>query len=185
MPHKKPEKNDKPGLLKTSEPVFLAFAKIRKPHALHGEVTVEMLSDFPNQVAEGNDLYIGADKKPMILRSIRNAGKTYLISFKGYESRDSVEHLRNAMIYILSDALPELNADEYYHHDLIGMAVYDLSRNLIGIISEIITTGANDVYVVTSDDAEKREILLPAIKSVVREVDLESHSVFVEMPEWL
>jgi 16S rRNA processing protein RimM len=185
MPHKEPEKSNEPGLLKKSEPVFLAFAKIRKPHGLNGEVTVEMLSDFPEHVSEGDVLYIGKDYKKITLHSIRKAGKTYLISFKDHHSRDSVDHLRNEIIFILSDMLPELNSDEFYHHDLIGMMVYDLSKNLIGVISEIITTGANDVYVVTAQGAEKQEILLPAIRSVVREVDLESRCVFVEMPEWL
>lgn len=185
MSHQKPEKSNKPGLLKNSEPVFLAFAKIRKPHALHGEVSVEMLSDFPEQVSEGDTLFIGESHTQIILHSIRKTGKTYLVAFKDHASRDSVERLRNEIIYILSDALPELDEDEYYHHDLIGMTVYDMSKILIGVITEIITTGANDVYVVTSEGTEKREILLPAIKSVIREVDLESHCVFVEMPEWL
>jgi len=185
MPRHKPEKSDKPGLLEKSEPVFLAFAKIRKPHALRGEVSVEMISDFPEQVQEGDTLFIGESHAQFSLHTIRKAGKSYLISFKDHTSRDSIEHLRNEMIYILSDSLPELSTDEYYHHELIGMTVKDMSDEIIGVISEIITTGANDVYVVTSNAAEKREILLPAIKSVIRKVDLELGCVYVEMPEWL
>ncbi len=185
MSNQEPDKRNKPGLLKNSEPVFLAFAKIRKPHGLKGEVAVEMLSNFPDQFGEGDVVYIGEKKQPYTLQTIREAVKSYLLSFKECNDRNSVEHLRNLIIFIQRDALPDLTDDEYYHHDLIGMSVFDSKGNCIGEIAEIITTGANDVYVIATGQDTNNELLLPAIKSVIQEVDLVKKRVIVELPEWL
>lgn len=185
MSSPKPEKNNRPGLLKNSKPVFLAFAKIRKPHGLKGEVTVEMLSDFPDQFNKGDQVFIGETYHPYTLREIKKAAKTYLLSFQELKDRNAVEGLRNQIVYIKSDALSALPDGEYFHHDLIGMEIFDLKETFLGIISEIITTGANDVYVVTQDQDENREVLLPAIKSVIKKVDVQARRIVVDPPEWL
>lgn len=184
MSRAKSIKETKPGLLINSEPVFLAVAKILKPHALRGEVSAEMLSDFPDRLQEGKVVFLGENHQEITLHSIRETGKNYLLSFKGHSTRDSVETFRNVMVYIKSDVMPDLAENEYYHHDLLGMAVIDIHDKPVGVIAEIITTGANDVYVITSEDPEKNEILIPAIRSAVKQIDLEKRIMRIELPEW-
>ena len=174
----------KPGLLKNSEPVFLAVAKILKPHALRGEVSAEMLSDFPDRLQEGKVVFLGENHQEIAINSIRKTGKNYLFSFKGHSTRDSVESFRNVMVYIKNEVLPDLAENEYYHHDLLGMVVIDMHDKPVGVISEIITTGANDVYVITGEDPEKKEILIPAIRSAVKQINLENRIMRIELPEW-
>ena len=173
------------GLLNNSKPVFLAFAKIRKPHALQGVVAVEILSDFPDHYQEGDTVYVGDKHEKLILRSIRKAGKGYLIAFQDHNSKESVERFRNKLIFVKSESLPELDQNEYFHHDLIGIKVYDVNDKIIGSISEIISTGANDVFVIRPSVKGEKEILLPAIRSVIREVDQEKGKITVVLPEWL
>jgi len=185
MSHQKPENNAEPGLLKTSKPVFLAFAKIRKPHGLHGEISVEMLTDFPNEFDKGSIVYLGKDHVELVIDSIRKAGARYLIALQKHGDRNSVEYLRNKMMFIKSDSLPELGDGEYFHHDLIGMTVYDMENTQIGLVSEIITTGANDVYVIAPNVRDNKEILLPAIRSVIKNINLDEKRIVVKMPEWL
>jgi len=178
------EKNKKPGLLKKSEPGFLAISKIFKPHALRGEVSAEMLSDFPDRLEHGKTVFIGKNHKQYQINTLRKAGKKYLISFLDHNDRDSVEHLRNQIIYIINEELPSLDEDEYYHHDLLGILVYSTAKEKIGTVSEIISTGANDVYVITPNLPENKEILIPAIKPVIKSIDIKERIMVIEMPEW-
>lgn len=185
MNQKKPSNEEKSGLLKKSRPVFLAFAKIRKPHALKGELSVEMLADFPEHYHKGAVVYVGSTYDPQTIQSIRKTGKTYLIAFEGLSSRDAVETLRNTIIYVKTDSVPDLAENAFYHHDLIGLVVKDGENQSLGFLSEIITTGANDVYVITSGQGDDADILIPAIDSVIRKIDLENGEIIVDLPEWL
>jgi len=185
MSEPKHGKQKKSGLLKKSKPVFLAFAKIRKPHALKGEVSVEILSDFPDYYKKNSTVYIGENFEEAVIRSIRKTGNTYLVAFENHLSRDDVEHMRNTLIYIHEDSLPALADNEYFHHDLIGMRCISTTDEPVGKITEVITTGANDVYVVTPEEKGKKDVLLPAIDSVIKQIDGERKQVIVELPEWL
>lgn len=101
-------------------------------------------------------------------------------------TRDQAEALAEAGVYCDKKDLPPLEPDTYYWLDLLGMAVYDLDDHLLGEVVHIIPTGANDVYVVKPKDAHPaEEILIPAIASVVLEVDLENKQMRVDLPEGL
>ena len=90
--------------------------------------------------------------------------------------------MRNAVIYVQTDSLPTLPEGEYYFHQLIGLHVIDENAQPVGILSEIMETGANDVYVLISPDGE--EILIPAIDEVIKKVDLERGEIIINLPEW-
>ena len=105
---------------------------------------------------------------------------------EGVEDRDGAAAWVGADIAVPRDALPPAAEDEYYWVDLIGMAVYDTDEQYIGRIVDIIPTGANDVYVVKNKTKdENAEILIPAIESVVLEIDFENKTMRVELPEGL
>jgi 16S rRNA processing protein RimM len=91
-----------------------------------------------------------------------------LITVEGYHDRDTAEALRGELVSIkLEDAAP-LGPGEYYHHQIIGLSVITDEGEQLGTVAEIITTGANDVYVVRG---QAGEVLLPAIQSVIRKIE--------------
>ena len=101
-------------------------------------------------------------------------------------TREQAEALAGRRVYCEKKDLPALEQDTYYWNDLIGMSVYTVEDEYLGKLDSIIPTGANDVYVVkTSADFPVEEILLPAIGSVVIEVDVGQNRMRVELPEGL
>lgn len=173
---------DATGSLPTGEPVFLAVGLIRRPHGVKGEVVMDVLTDFPERLVVGRRVYLGEAHRPTRIRSVRPADRAVLIAFEGFEDRDQVLELRNTYLYVRSDELPPLPEGEYYHHQLLGLQVVDAQGQGLGILVEILETGANDVYVVRSESGE--EILLPAIEGVILEVDLEGRRLVANPPEW-
>ena len=105
-----------------------------------------------------------------------------LLALKDVTSREQAKSLVGSELYIQRARLPKLEDGDYYWFDLIGLKVYTSDDQYLGRLDSIIETGANDVYVVNKDD---REILIPALKSVVRSIDIESRIIRVELPEGL
>ena len=105
-----------------------------------------------------------------------------LLALKDVTSREQAKTLVGSGLYIQRAGLPKLEDGAYYWFDLIGLKVYTSDDQYLGRLDSIIETGANDVYVVNKDD---REILIPALKSVVRSIDIESRKIRVELPEGL
>jgi len=108
--------------------------------------------------------------------------KTPLISFKGVIDRDQAEALIGAELFIPETELPELDEDTYYWFELIGLEVYTTEEEYLGRIASIMPTGSNDVYVVRD---KKKEVLIPALESVVVEINLEHKRMQVNLPEGL
>ena len=175
---------DESGLLKVSKPDFLAIAKIHRPHGLNGEVSAEVLTDFPEWLIPGEEVFFGDKRESHHLFSIRKATNRYLLAFSGKNSRDSVEDLRGKVVYIFAENLPELKDNEYYFHDLIGIKVYTADEKYLGILTEVIRTGANDVYVIKPEENEEKDILIPAIGSVIMNVDVDKKEMIVQLQEW-
>jgi 16S rRNA processing protein RimM len=102
--------------------------------------------------------------------------------FKGIDNRDQAKELIGAQLFIPQSDLPELDEDTYYWHDLIGIKVYATTGDFLGRIESIIETGSNDVYVVKRND---REVLIPALETVVLDIDLAHKRMKVDLPEGL
>ena len=107
---------------------------------------------------------------------------TPLVSFKGITNRDQAKTLIGAELFIPQSELPELDEDTYYWYDLIGIEVVTMTGEFLGRIESIIETGSNDVYVVKRNE---KEVLIPALESVVLEIDLEHKRMHVDLPEGL
>ena len=112
--------------------------------------------------------------------------RNVLMSLKGIDSRQSAESLVGAELFFEKSMLPELEAGAYYWEDIIGLSVYSSEGAYLGKIESIIETGSNDVYVVSDPNQDPRkEILIPALESVVLEVDINSKIMRVDLPEGL
>jgi len=107
---------------------------------------------------------------------------TALISFKGISEHSQAKALIGAELFVPKEELPELEEDTHFWFDLIGMAVYTTEDKYLGRIESIIETGSNDVYVVQD---HKKEVLIPALESVVLDIDTKAKRMQVELPEGL
>ena len=107
---------------------------------------------------------------------------TALIQFIGINDRDQAESLIGANLFVRKEALPDLDEDTHYWMDLIGVDVYTIEEDYLGRIESIIETGSNDVYVVKDD---KKEVLIPALASVVLDIDIKHKRMQVDLPEGL
>lgn len=172
----------KTGSPQSGGPVYLTIGKLQRTHGVKGEILMEVLTDFPDRIAAGNVVYIGSHHKEYTISSIRRAGDRLLVSFTGLSDCDQVSILRNQIVTIKTEDANMLPEGEFYHHEIIGMQVFDESDELIGSITEILVTGANDVYVITNESGE--EVLFPAIKSVILFADRQSNKMVVRLPEW-
>lgn len=113
---------------------------------------------------------------------IKSHTGTPLISFKGVTDRDRAEALIGAELFIPETELPELDENTYYWFELIGIEVYNTQEDYLGRITSIFPTGSNDVYVVKN---KTKEVLIPALESVVIDIDLELKRMRVDLPEGL
>jgi 16S rRNA processing protein RimM len=164
------------------EPVFLSIGKLRRAHGLKGEILMDVNTHFPDRIVGGKTYLIGEEHQPMQVESVRWANKNVLIKFVGINSPDEMAYLRNKIVFINSQELPVLPEGEYYHHQLLGLQVFNESGELLGNLDEILETGANDVYVIKSEAGE--EILIPVIFDVVISYHLEEGKIVVRLPEF-
>ena len=176
---KPPAQAGKSGSPSKGEPVYLAVGLLRRPHGVHGEILMEVYTDFPERLEDGTTVFLGAKHKPATIRHIRHHNEGLLFSFEGVDTPESAGLLRKQLVYVKTATRPALPAGQYYHHQMIGMTVVDDSGNELGRLTEIIQTGANDVYVVLSGTG--KELLLPSIKQVVLDVDVESNRMIVHL----
>jgi 16S rRNA processing protein RimM len=160
------------------EPEFLVVGKLRHPHGVRGEMLLEVITDFPERLACGVSVYVGEQRQRLRIRSRRTHGKGLLLAFEGYDTPEAVGALRNALVYVTAADRPPLPEGEYYHHQLLGLRVVSDEGQEMGTVHEILSTAANDVYVVRGEGGE---ILLPAIQSVIQEIDLENRLIRVHL----
>ena len=151
------------------EPVYLTVGFLRRPHGLRGEIIMDLHTDFPERLKRGRKLLVGDDHILMTLSGSRPHANGMLIKFEGVETPEDAGKFRNQWVYVRASDVPPLPEGQIYQHELFGFAVRDENDQPLGEVVEIIETGANDVYVVKDDSG--REILLPAIPSVVLELD--------------
>jgi 16S rRNA processing protein RimM len=151
------------------EPVYLVVGFLRRPHGLKGEIIMDLHTDFPERLRSGRKLFVGEEHKPVTLVSARPHAKGMLIKFKGVETPEDAGQFRNHWVYVKASDVPALPEGQIYQHELFGFEVVDENDVSLGKLVEIIETGANDVYVVKNDSG--REILLPAIPSVILNLD--------------
>jgi 16S rRNA processing protein RimM len=175
-----PPRADRPaGSPAAGEPAFLAVGKVRRPHGVTGDVLVEIYTDFPERLQAKSIVYMGKDYLPLTICRRRFHNDGVLLAFDGFNTPEQVGRFRNEILHIKSEEAKKLSESEYYFHELLGLSVRDEAGEQLGEVTEVMKTGANDVYVVTNEDG--RELLLPAISQVILNVDLVSKSMKVHL----
>ncbi|HOW91799.1 MAG TPA: ribosome maturation factor RimM [Anaerolineaceae bacterium] len=174
---------DPSGSPHSGEPVYLAVGRLRRAHGIKGEILFEMTTEQHDNIAPGRSFFIGENKIPVTIATIRQNNKLWLIALEGYTSNESVQIFRNQTLYADAAQLLPLPRGRYYHHEVIGMKVEDEQHIELGFVTEILVTGANDVYVVKAPDDS--DMLIPAVKAVVLNIDPEKRVITIRPQEWV
>ena len=161
------------------EPEFLVVGKIRKPHGINGELRMEVFTDFPERLKPGVTVFVGKSYRPETIVSTRWHKNLLLIKFESCQDREMAGIYRNSFVYVRVADLPDLPEGEFYQHEILGMEVITLEGEKLGVLESILETGANDVYIIKGKDG--KEILLPAIDSVIQEISLSRREIIVQV----
>ncbi len=165
----------------------LKVGKIVNTHSLKGEVKVISSTDFEEErFKKGSELLITRGNqliREVVVQSYRNHKNFLLVKFEGIDSVEEAEKLKNLQIKIDSDEVGELEENEFYFHQIIGCEVFDENDKNLGEIIDILTPGANDVWVIKGENG--KEILIPYIEDVVKKIDITSKKVNIEVMEGL
>ena len=153
-----------------SGPNLLLVGVITRPHGVKGEVWVKVINKSDKFLdGQTSKVLLGVDQVACELESFRVHRNGLLIQLAGCDDRNKADALRGSEVYVSADQMKPLRPNEYYVSDLIGLSVFTENGVHIGDLVEVLPTGANDVYSISGEDGE---ILLPAIKSVIKYVDL-------------
>lgn len=147
-----------------------------RPFGQNGEVRVHVLSDYTKRFALGASVII--DGQALVIVRNRPVRGHRVLKFEGLDTRDAVAPLANSEIYVDATELQPLPQGTYYHYDLIGMAVSASDGSALGEVTEVVSTGANDVLVVNGD---RGEILVPVITDVLKDVDTKARRISIEL----
>ncbi|WKB34878.1 ribosome maturation factor RimM [Terrilactibacillus sp. S3-3] len=157
--------------------------KIVNTHGINGEVRVISETDFADErFQKGAKLYVGDAKKnsfePLVVNTHRRHKQFDLLSFNDHPSINDVERFKGLSLYVAKEQLSELEEDAYYYHEIIGADVYTDTGKHLGKIKEILSPGANDVWVVKTGS---KDLLLPVISDVVKKVDSAEKRIVVHV----
>lgn len=170
------------------EPPFLLLGRILRPHGIRGEVRIEVLTAYPERIGPQSRIYLGADpadRRRAVAYTVVHARphQEYLIlKLEGINDRSAADLLRAQYVMVaLEDAVP-LEEGEFYLFQAIGLQVYTDAGEHLGQVTDVLETGANDVYVV---HGARGEILLPAIDECVLRVDIAAQRMTVHLLDGL
>lgn len=165
--------------MQNTTPEWATIGKIVAPFGLKGEVKVWPLTDVPDRFTNLDVIYLGPEYTRYTITGVRPyKGEMVLLKLRGINDPNAAETLRSRDICIPLDQLAQLPPDSYYQHDILGLHVYRLDDREVGTIVDIIITGSNDVYVIKASDG--RQFLIPAIKQVIKQVDLIRQKMYID-----
>ena len=161
---------------------FLAVGRVLRPHGLRGELLLSTLTAFPEHLNEVETVYLGDPPQPHPLSGVRLHRGRLLITLADCHDRSAADPFRDQLVQIRLEAAAPRPPGRYYQHELIGLQVVTDEGEALGQVAEIISTGSADVYVVRG---EQGEILLPAIRSVIRAIDTAAGQITVHLIDGL
>ncbi len=161
------------------ETEWATVGKVVARFGIRGELKVLLLTDIPNRFAELDAVYAGSDHIRHLIQSVRPyKGEMIVLKLEGIDDANTAESLRNQNLAIPVSELAQLPPDSYYQHDILGLMVITLDGQKLGSIVDIIVTGSNDVYAIKAPDGS--QVLIPAIKDVIKQVDLIRRTMYID-----
>jgi len=164
---------------KQIETEWATIGKVVALFGIRGELKVLLLTDIPNRFAGLGAVYAGPDHTLRLIQNVRPyKGEMIVLKLEGIDDADTAESLRDQNLAIPVSELAQLPPDSYYQHDILGLMVITLKGQKLGSIVDIIVTGSNDVYVIKAPDGS--QVLIPAIKDVIKQVDLIRRTMYID-----
>ena len=164
---------------------LLRVGSIIKTHGIRGEVKVYPLTDDVNRFKSLKEVILEPDNDNITLEieGVKFQKNIVILKFKGYDNINDIEMHVKKGIYVTRDNAVELEEDEYFIADLIGLKVVTDDGKDFGVIKDVLQTGANDVYII--DSVKHGEVLVPAIKQCILDVDIEAQKMVIHLMEGL
>lgn len=173
-----------------AEEDYVLIGQITGVHGLHGSLKVNSHTESLDLYKKGETLLVRRTGKGstlsercLTIQSVSPYKRKILLKFDEISDIDSAERLIGADILIPREKFPELEDGEFYWVDIIGLSVFTVEGESLGRVDSILPTGSNDVYVVKNNRGG--EILVPALETVIRDIDLEAGTMIVDLPEGL
>ncbi|MGE5532148.1 MAG: ribosome maturation factor RimM [Bacteroidota bacterium] len=163
-------------MISNSSEYDIVVGRILGAHALKGTVRVAPNTDVPDRHSTLKEVLIRTPRTEVLLKvekAAESSKGTWLVRFEGVKTREGAEALAGGTMYIREEDLPELPEGRYYIHQIVGLRAVTTDGRDLGQISEVLVTGANDVYVTPGG-------LIPATAEVVKEIDLEAGTMLIQ-----
>ncbi|NMB96893.1 MAG: 16S rRNA processing protein RimM [Clostridiaceae bacterium] len=163
---------------------YLEIGKIVKTHGVKGELKVLPLTDYVERFFDLKWAFVGNEDdnlRKYSFEKVRLQKNLVIVKFRGINNKTEAEVLKDNFIKVDRENAIKLPEDTFFICDIIGCEVLDEDTgNKLGVVYEVLQTGSNDVYVLKSDNS--KEILIPALKTVVKKVSLEDQKIWVKLP---
>lgn len=159
----------------------ILVGKVIGLHGLLGELKVKVLTDFPERFSKGNKIEVAwkeevKESQLVSVEHVRANKQHLLIRIKGVENRNDASYYQGAFFMIDKKDVMPLPEDTHYIFQIIGLDAYYLDGEYIGKVSDVINTPMHDVYLITGE----KEHLIPALKKVVKKIDMDSASMWID-----
>ncbi len=155
----------------TPETAWIAVGEIVGVFGIRGEVKVLPQTDFPDRFARTPTLYLGDARDPRAVQSARQHQRIVLLKLAGVDDATAAQGLRGLTLWIPEDERMPLTDDQFYQHDVVGLKVVHINGQPLGEIVDFIAGSGNDLFVVRAAPGG-REVLLPAVREFIRELDI-------------
>lgn len=162
---------------------YLEIGQIVNTHGLKGHLKVVPFTDDINRFKDLKNIYINF-KNELIectIQEVKFIKNLVMLKLENIDDINDAEKYKGCYLKINRKDAKKLDKNTYFIADLIGLDVYDMQNNKIGILDDIFPTGSNDVYVVNLEDG--KQILLPAISKVIKEIDIEQRKIIVDISQ--
>ena len=154
---------------------LISIGMVTKAQGLNGHISIKPLTDKPAQFLNFKKIFL--NNTEYIIEQVQIRHNKIIIKFLNINDRTTAEQLIGLVVQQYYSELQKLDKNEYFIFDIIGLSVKSTSREYIGKITEVLSLPANDVYVVNIDN---REILIPAIKNVIKKIDIKQKEMIIE-----
>lgn len=164
---------------------YLSIGQIVSTHGIKGEVKIYPLTDDINRFKRLKDIYIefNNEHKKYNVSASKLLKNMAVLKLEGIDTVEQALSLRDKYVQVHRDKAVKLSKDSFFVADLLEMDVFEENHNLLGKLKDVMRTGSNDVYVIQT--VEGTEILIPALKTVVKQIDVENKKIIVNLPEGL
>ncbi|MFQ3213830.1 MAG: 16S rRNA processing protein RimM [Marivirga sp.] len=157
---------------------------VSKPHGLKGELYISLDTDFPEDYAELESVFLLENGKlvPFFIEYIQVKHTQALLKFEDVNSKDEAVLLKGRSVHLPLSQLPELSEEQFYFHEIIGYSVKDKERGELGVVAQVYEAGHQDLI---GMDYKGKEILIPINDDIIEKVDREEKQLLVNLPEGL